>query len=76
MTRITPVTNPEAFNHYMFVIDGEVVWKESIEKHEQMEMINAVFDSNPTIVKCPDELATEIQFGWTYDGTTFSPPAE
>lgn len=76
MTRINPTQNPEMFNHYMFVIDGEVVWRESVEKHEQMEMINAVFQSNPTIVQCPDELATTIQFGWTYDGTTFSPPIE
>lgn len=72
---MNPNSNPEEFNHYLFIIDGEVVWRHSVGKNSEMDMVNAIFSSDPKIVKAPDEIAGDIQFGWTYDGTTFNPPA-
>lgn len=72
---MNPVSHPENFNHYLFILDGEVVWRHSIEKNDSMEMLNAIFSSNPEIVKVPDELASTVQNGWTYDGVNFNPPA-
>ena len=72
---MNPVSHPEAFSHYLFIIDGEVVWRHSVEKNSEMEMVHAIFSSSPQIVKVPDELAPTVQNGWTYDGTNFNPPA-
>jgi hypothetical protein len=72
---MNPVSNPEAFSHYFYIIDGEVVWKHSIEKSVETEIMHAVFSSNPDIVPAPDEIAATIELGWTYDGTNFNPPA-
>lgn len=72
---MNPVSHPEAYNHYLFIIDGEVVWRHSVEKIEAMEMVNALFSSDPKVVKAPDEIAATIKNGWTYDGIVFNPPA-
>jgi hypothetical protein len=40
-----------------------------------MEMVNAIFSSDPKVVRAPDELAKTIRVGWKYDGTNFIPPA-
>jgi len=65
--------NTEAY--YFFIIDGEVVWKQTVEIKPEMEMVNAIFSSDPKCVRAPDELAKTIRVGWKYDGTNFIPPA-
>jgi hypothetical protein len=71
---INPVSHPEEFSHYLFILDGEVVWRHSVAKKEELEMVHAIFSSNPEIVKAPDEIAPIIENGWTYDGVLFNPP--
>jgi hypothetical protein len=53
------------YNAYAYVIDGEVVWMHRVDK--DMEMINAMMSSNPTIVPVPEDLKTEIDLGWKYN---------
>lgn len=62
------------YKAYAYVIDGEVVWTHNID-HE-IESLNAIFQSNPTIVEVPESIENEISpnSGWTYDGTNFIPP--
>jgi len=73
---MNPNSNPEEFSHYLFIIDGEVVWRHSIEKNEAMEIVHAIFSSDPKVVKAPDDLNLDITYGWKYDGENFSPPVE
>lgn len=53
------------YNSYAYVIDGEVVWMHRVD--QDMEMINAIMSSNPTIVAVPEELKESVMQGWVYD---------
>ena len=62
------------YKAYAYVLDGEVVWMHRVDA--DMEMINAVMSSGPTIVTVPDEIKAEITQGWIYneESNTFSNP--
>jgi hypothetical protein len=55
----------QPYNAYAYVLDGEVVWMHRV--NAEMEMINAIMSSGPTIVSVPDELKASVMQGWTYD---------
>ena len=63
------------YNAYAYVLDGEVVWMHRVDT--DMEMINAIMSSGPTIVPVPDEIKADIMQGWVYDKKTgiFNNPA-
>lgn len=60
---------------YVFVVDGEVgpdlVFEETSSDGHQA--LAAAMSSNPTVVEVPQD--SEVQIGWTWDGTTFNAPA-
>jgi hypothetical protein len=60
---------------YVFVIDGEVgpdlVFEET--SSDQHQALAAALSSSPTVVEVPQ--GSEVQMGWTWDGTTFTEPA-
>lgn len=60
---------------YVFVIDGEVgpdlVFEET--SSDQHQALAAALSSSPTVVEVPQ--GSEVEMGWTWDGTTFTEPA-
>jgi hypothetical protein len=60
---------------YVFVVDGEVgpdlVFEET--SSDQLQALAAALSSSPTVVEVPQ--GSEVQMGWTWDGTTFTEPA-
>jgi hypothetical protein len=56
------------YTAYAYVLDGEVVWMHRVDK--DMEMINSIMSSNPTIVAIPEEIQTEVSQGWIYTEST------
>lgn len=61
---------------YAFVIDGDVVWRHQIPETPELEMVNAIFSSNPQIVRVPPELGflVTVNSGWRYvDGQFLAP---
>jgi len=61
---------------WIFVVDGEVGPDLTFEEasSERHTALAAVLSSDPTVLEV--EVESEVQMGWTWDGTTFSPPAE
>lgn len=63
---------------YAFVVDGEVAHIHGISN--EMEKVNAVMSSNPTVVKIPSEILDEVinlssdNSYWTYQNGEFYPP--
>jgi len=61
---------------YAFIIDGDVVWRHQIPDTETFEMMNAIYSSNPQIVRVPPELGLQVTIntGWRYiDGQFIAP---
>ena len=65
--------------NFVFVVDGEVAANfkfpamgEGVEMPSGMAELMAIFSSNPTIVETVDP----VDKGSTWDGATFTPPAE
>lgn len=58
---------------FAVIVDGEVVMNLHFTDAigPQAEMLNAIYSSNPTIVKTDGT----VEKGSTWDGTTFTPPA-
>jgi hypothetical protein len=60
---------------YVLVIDGEVgpdlVFEEN--SSAQHHALAAALSSSPTVVEVPQD--SEVEMGWTWDGTTFTEPA-
>jgi hypothetical protein len=66
--------NPlEPVKWYAFVINGEVVWMQTVSV--SLEYLVAVMSSSPQVIEIPEPLMGQVLSGWTYDGTTFHPPA-
>lgn len=62
----------ENFNHYAFVVDGEVAFVMPVSKN--LEHINAAFSSNAVSQLVPAEKVHEVIVGWQYINGEFSPP--
>lgn len=65
----TPTPNPNNVNALAFVIDNEVVLMMRTD-----DRAKAVFTSSPTVVDITNLNSVVPNVGWTYDGTSFSPP--
>jgi hypothetical protein len=62
---------------FAFVIDGEFAASASVSENAlDPEGMLAVFRSNPTVIELPQGHPNfdEIGRGWTFDGTSWSPP--
>jgi len=62
----------ENFNHYAFVVEGEVGFVMPVSKN--LEHINAVFASDAVVRVIPVEKANEVVVGWKYIDGEFVPP--
>lgn len=72
-----PQSNPDAFRHFAFVVDGDVAHITRFRDIAQFEGQIACFLSNPTIVEITGSNRTEVNLnGWTFDGNSFIPPSE
>ncbi len=67
----TPYTTPEDYEFFAFVVDGEVAFKFPVQL--SLDMMIAVFSSNPTVIKLSEEDKLRVTEGWTYDGNGFNP---
>lgn len=67
-------------HHFILVVDGEVAGEFPIQNRltedgnyiPAIEKLIAILSSDPRIVVSD----TAVQEGWTWDGESFSPPAE
>lgn len=61
---------------YIFIVDGEVgpdlVFEESTT--ERAESLAAILSSDPKVLEI--DVESEVEMGWTWDGTNFFPPKE
>ena len=57
---------------FAYVIDGEVAWIHVIP--EAAEHFHSVLSSNPTVVKIPKSISSDVALGWLFDGTRFTNP--
>lgn len=61
---------------YTGLIGNEVVGMITFVEYEigieMMQMIAAGMSSDPQLVEIPDELMSEVNVGWKYDGTKFT----
>ena len=60
-------------SHFIFVVDGEVAGELPVPniQSEVIDKLIAILSSDPKIVVS----ATPVPEGYTYNGTTFTPPA-
>jgi hypothetical protein len=56
--------NPEDYEMFAMIIDGEIVHLHNI--HKNADRMLAIYSSDPKIVKVPVALVPIIQIGWTY----------
>jgi hypothetical protein len=71
----TPPQNPDqtaTYKMFAFVVGNDVAWIHRVDT--RVEQAIAVMSSNPTVVVVPDEIAANINYGWSYDGSSFLPP--
>lgn len=61
------------YKAFAYIVDGEIGWFQKIDT--RVEQAIAVMSSNPTIVPVPDELISDFNYSWSYDGANFNPPA-
>jgi hypothetical protein len=61
------------YKSFAYIVDGEIGWFQKVDT--RVEQAIAVMSSNPIIVAIPDELVSSIDYTWSYDGVSFSPPA-
>jgi len=68
--------NKNDLKTYAIVIDNEVAGRIMVvvAGSEDATRMAAALSSNPTIIETT-EINPEIDFGWSYDGTDFIPPA-
>jgi hypothetical protein len=57
---------------FAFVVGNEIGWVTKVDT--RVEQAVAVMSSNPTVVVIPDELVLEVDYNWSYDGSSFVPP--
>jgi len=69
-----PIANADTYSFFAFVIDGEVVLINAIEK--RLEMVDAIYSSSPVIVRLTVEQSGFVTQGHLYDGETFFAPLE
>ena len=69
-----PIANADTYSFFAFVIDGEVVLMHSIEK--KLEAIDAIYSSEPKIVRLTVEQSGFVTQGYLYNGEVFSEPLE
>lgn len=65
-----------SIRRFAVVVDGEVAGTLSISENEPSEVAQrhlAAYDSDPRII--PIKTEDPVDHGWTYDGTSFLPPA-
>lgn len=72
----SPAHNPELFEFFAFVVDGEVAVTFAAHK-EYMANYVAAWSSNPKTVVLSDGQKNMVDMGWVYDEQTgnFTPPA-
>lgn len=58
---------------FAFVVGTDVAWITKVDT--RVEQAIAAMSSNPTVVVVPDEFVSEVGYNWSYDGSTFTPPA-
>lgn len=73
-TPLNPFENPEEYEFFAFVVDGEVTLK--IPLHNSFEGMIAAMSSDPKVIKLSSPEKLSVIDGWTYNGENFSPPAE
>lgn len=63
--------------YYAVVVDNEVAVRLIIvsDGSDDLERMTSALSSNPKIIETT-KINPEIDFGWSYDGTDFIPPAE
>lgn len=63
---------------YALIVDGEyvtsIVYPETREGSNDLEIINAALQSNPTVVDITGKKIPPSASGWLWDGTNFNPP--
>ena len=72
----SPLQNPDLFEIFAFVVDGEVAVTFAAHK-QYMDNYIAAWSSNPTTVVLSDPQKNVVSAGWTYDKETgtFTNPA-
>jgi glyoxylate utilization-related uncharacterized protein len=72
----SPAQNPDLFEFFAFVVDGEVAVTFAAHK-EYMANYVAAWSSNPKTVVLSDAQKNVVGTGWVYDETTgaFAEPA-
>lgn len=73
---MTNIQQEKKYKNYLFVLNGEVVWRHAVEDSPAGEMLNAILSSNPVVVPIDDDQVGVVQYGWLWDGTSFFPPEE
>lgn len=74
-TPVNPTSNPEAFKHFAFIVDGEVGHISRFQIGPVFEQSIACLSSSPVIVEITgDDITRVTMHGWTHDGTNFIPP--
>lgn len=73
----TPMSNPDDYKHFAFVVDGDVGHISRLQIGPVLEGSIACLSSNPTVVEITGDLRTQVNLkGWKYDGNNFIPPSE
>lgn len=73
---VNPLVEPDKFKHFAFVVDGDVGFILRIEDSAHTEGRIACLLSGPQVVEITGSVRSVINGdGWTYDGSTFHPPA-
>ena len=57
---------------FAFVVGNEIGWVTRVDT--RVDQALAAMSSNPTVVVIPDELVSEVNYNWSYDGGSFLPP--
>jgi hypothetical protein len=61
------------YKSFAYIVDGEIAWFQKVDV--RVEQAVAVMSSNPTVVVIPEQLASNVDYTWSYDGVNFNPPA-
>jgi len=69
-----PYQLPEEYEFFVFVVDGEVALKIPIQSI--VEQAIAALSSDPKVIRLSSEQKLSVKEGWTYDGESFTEPAE
>jgi histidine ammonia-lyase len=64
--------NVPEYKVFAFVVGTDVGWITRVDT--RVEQAIASMSSNPVVVAIPDELVSEINYNWSYNGSTFTPP--